>query len=44
MCCSFVGESMSVEPPGTYAYAYYKEGASDPTFLFPKFALVEQKC
>ncbi len=40
--CSFSGESM--DPDGTLAYAYYKEGASQPTFLFPKYALKEQKC
>ena len=40
--CSFTGESM--DPDGTLAYAYYKEGASQPTFLFPKYALKGMKC
>ena len=40
--CSFSGESM--DPDGTLAYAYYKEGASQPTFLFPKYALKATKC
>lgn len=39
---SFVGESMDTD--GTMVYAYYKENASDPTFLFPKYALDEEKC
>lgn len=38
----FSGESM--DPDGTLCYAYYKEGAAQPTFLFPKYALKEQKC
>eukprot|EP00891_Asterochloris_glomerata_P000902 jgi/Astpho2/902/Aster-x0975 len=38
----FTGESM--DPEATMAYAYYAEGASTPTFLFPKYALKEQKC
>eukprot|EP00210_Caulerpa_lentillifera_P002125 g2039.t1 len=38
----FTGESMDVE--GTMCYAYYKEGASDPTFLFPVYSLEEMKC
>lgn len=38
----FSGESM--DPDGTLAYAYYKEGASQPTFLFPKYALKASKC
>lgn len=33
---------MDVE--GTMAYAYYKEGAEHPTFLFPVYALEEMKC
>lgn len=37
----FTGESM--DPDGTLAFAYYKEGASNPTFLFPKYALKGQK-
>lgn len=28
----------------TLVYAYYKDGAADPTFLFPKYALDEIKC
>ena len=40
--CSFTGESM--DPDGSLAFAYYKEGASQPTFLFPKYALKEAKC
>lgn len=40
--CSFTGESM--DPDGSLAYAYYKEGASQPTFLFPKYALKGTKC
>ena len=42
VACSFSGESM--DPDGTLCYAYYKEGAAQPTFLFPKYALKEQKC
>lgn len=42
IACSFSGESM--DPDGTLCYAYYKEGAAQPTFLFPKYALKEQKC
>jgi len=38
----FTGESMDVE--ATMAYAYYKEGAENPTFLFPVYALQEMKC
>eukprot|EP00884_Botryococcus_braunii_P017534 jgi/Botrbrau1/4464/Bobra.0348s0047.3 len=38
----FIGES--AEPDGTLVYAYYKDGATNPTFLFPAYALVEQKC
>ncbi len=33
-----------MDPDGTLCYAYYKEGAAQPTFLFPKYALKEQKC
>lgn len=40
--CSFTGESMDLE--GTMAYAYYKDGAENPTFLFPVYALEEMKC
>ena len=32
-----------MDPDGTFAYAYYKEGASNPTFLIPKYALKAQK-
>ena len=32
--CSFTSESM--DPEATMVYAYYKEGASQPTFLYPK--------
>lgn len=39
---SFLGESG--EPDASLAFAYYKEGASDPTFLFFKYALNEEKC
>ena len=28
----------------TLCYAYYKEGAEAPTFLFPKYAMEEMKC
>lgn len=38
----FTGESMNTE--ASLAYAYYKDGASNPTFLFPKYALEEMKC
>lgn len=37
MLCSFLGESM--DPDSTMVYAYYKEGAAQPTFLYPKYAL-----
>ncbi len=40
--CSFLGESMN--PEASLAFAYYKEGAADPTFLFIKYALQEEKC
>lgn len=33
-CCSFTSESM--DPESTMVYAYYKEGSSSPTFLYPK--------
>ena len=32
-----------MDPESTMVYAYYKEGASNPTFLYPKYALKEQK-
>ena len=38
----FSGESM--DPESTLAYAYYKEGAANPTFLFVKSAMDEIKC
>lgn len=38
----FVGESL--DPDGTMCFAYYDEGASNPTFLYPKYALKEVKC
>eukprot|EP00803_Ostreobium_quekettii_P002308 evm.model.scf_2411.4 EVM.evm.TU.scf_2411.4 scf_2411:15065-16788(+) len=38
----FTGESMDSD--ATLVYAYYKEGASNPTFLFPRYALDEMKC
>ncbi len=39
--CSFFGESMDTE--STLCFAYYKDGASDPTFVFFKHSLKEQK-
>ena len=39
---SFTSESM--DPESTMVYAYYKEGSSNPTFLYPKYALKEEKC
>ena len=41
LCCSFFGESMDTE--STLCFAYYKDGASDPTFVFFKHSLKEQK-
>lgn len=38
----FVGESMHDD--GTVVFAYYKDGASDPTFLYFAHALKEIKC
>lgn len=38
----FLGESFDMS--GSMAYAYYKEGSSEPTFLFFKDALKEVKC
>ena len=38
----FTGESMDLE--GSMAYAYYKEGSSEPTFLFFKDGLKEVRC
>jgi hypothetical protein len=42
LVCSFVGESMKDD--GTMAFAYYKDGKSDPTFLYFGDALKEVKC
>ncbi|XP_019172785.1 PREDICTED: translationally-controlled tumor protein homolog [Ipomoea nil] len=38
----FVGESMSDD--STLVFAYYKDGASDPTFLYFAHGLKEVKC
>ncbi|KAL1546019.1 translationally-controlled tumor protein [Salvia divinorum] len=38
----FVGESMHDD--GTVVFAYYKEGATDPTFLYLAYGLKEVKC
>ncbi|VVA93170.1 unnamed protein product [Arabis nemorensis] len=38
----FVGESMGDE--GSLVFAYYKEGATDPTFLYLAYGLKEIKC
>ena len=38
----FVGESMQDE--GGLVFAYYKEGATDPTFLYFAYGLREIKC
>ncbi len=38
----FVGESMHDD--GSLVFAYYKEGATDPTFLYFAHALKEIKC
>lgn len=38
----FVGESMHDD--GSVVLAYYKEGATDPTFLYFAYALKEVKC
>ena len=42
LCCSFVGESMHDD--GCLVFAYYKEGATDPTFLYFAPSLKEVKC
>ncbi len=42
LCCSFVGESMHDD--GSLVFAYYKEGATDPTFLYFAYGLKEIKC
>ena len=33
-----------MDPETTMIYAYYKEGAANPTFLYPIYALKEEKC
>ncbi|KAF7053540.1 hypothetical protein CFC21_061436, partial [Triticum aestivum] len=38
----FVGESMHDD--GGVVFAYYKEGAADPTFLYFAHGLKEVKC
>ncbi|KAL7084057.1 hypothetical protein ACP275_14G201700 [Erythranthe tilingii] len=38
----FVGESMDDE--GTVVFAYYKDSATDPTFLYLAYGLKEVKC
>ncbi|PON34484.1 Translationally controlled tumor protein [Parasponia andersonii] len=38
----FVGESMHDD--GSLVFAYYKEGATDPTFIYFAFGLKEVKC
>ncbi|KAI3978973.1 hypothetical protein MKX01_016148 [Papaver californicum] len=38
----FVGESMHDD--ATMVFAYYKEGAADPTFLYFAHSLKEIKC
>jgi hypothetical protein len=40
--CSFVGESMKDD--SSTVFAYYKEGKTDPTFLYFADALKEVKC
>ncbi|EOA33129.1 hypothetical protein CARUB_v10016468mg [Capsella rubella] len=39
----FVGESMEGEQ-GSLVFAYYREGATDPTFLYLAYGLKEIKC
>ena len=39
--CSFVGESMHDD--GGLVFAYYKEGATDPTFIYLAYGLKEVK-
>ncbi|EFH60774.1 predicted protein [Arabidopsis lyrata subsp. lyrata] len=39
----FVGESMEGEE-GSLVFAYYREGAADPTFLYLAYGLKEIKC
>jgi hypothetical protein len=38
----FVGESMHDD--GSLVFAYYKEGATDPTFIYLAYGLKEVKC
>ncbi|RWW53319.1 hypothetical protein BHE74_00040207, partial [Ensete ventricosum] len=38
----FVGESMHDD--GSLVFAYYKDGATDPTFLYFAYGLKEIKC
>ncbi|KAG4166079.1 hypothetical protein ERO13_A13G109600v2 [Gossypium hirsutum] len=40
--CSFVGESMHDD--GSLVFAYYKDGATNPTFLYFPYGLKEVKC
>lgn len=40
--CSFVGESMGDD--AALVFAYYKEGATDPTFIYFAHGLKEVKC
>ncbi len=42
LCGSFVGESMHDD--GSLVFAYYKEGATDPTFIYIAHGLKEVKC
>ncbi|KAJ4828368.1 hypothetical protein Tsubulata_027389, partial [Turnera subulata] len=39
---SFVGESM--QDDASMVFAYYKEGATDPTFLYFAYGMKELKC
>lgn len=32
-----------MDQEGTLVFAYYKDGGSEPTFLYPKYALDEIK-
>lgn len=42
LCDSFVGESMHDD--GGLVFAYYKDGATNPTFLYFAHGLKEIKC
>ena len=42
ICFSFFGESMHDD--GSLVLAYYKDGATDPTFLYFSHGLKEVKC